>query len=145
MPRSDEGVKGLGSKYGGTLRKRYARIYRTQKAARECPSCSSMKLSARRPEYGSADPADTSSLGVPTSSPRQRQDRAVGPVELRISFATDRMTVSRIKKLFPSASFSGKVCTIRIAEDGPADVAERIERLIRLAKTEGLKTPKGFK
>ncbi len=44
MPRSEEGVRGLGAKYGGTLRKRYARIYRTQKAARECPSCSSMKL-----------------------------------------------------------------------------------------------------
>jgi large subunit ribosomal protein L37Ae len=47
VPRPREGVKGLGSKYGGTLRKRYARIYRTQKAARECPSCSSMKLKRR--------------------------------------------------------------------------------------------------
>ena len=44
MPRSGEAVKGLGAKYGGTLRKRYARTYRTLKAARECPSCSSMKL-----------------------------------------------------------------------------------------------------
>ena len=39
-----ENVKGLGAKYGGTLRKRYARVYRTLKAARECPSCSSMRL-----------------------------------------------------------------------------------------------------
>jgi large subunit ribosomal protein L37Ae len=44
MPRANEGLKGLGSKYGGTLRKRYARINRKQKAARECPSCSGMKL-----------------------------------------------------------------------------------------------------
>ncbi len=44
MPRSGQAVKGLGAKYGGTLRKRYARIYRTLKAARACPSCSSMKL-----------------------------------------------------------------------------------------------------
>ena len=44
MPRSGEAIKGLGAKYGGTLRKRYARTYRTLKAARECPSCSSMKL-----------------------------------------------------------------------------------------------------
>ncbi len=44
MPRGSQSVKGLGAKYGGTLRKRYARIYRTLKAARECPSCASMKL-----------------------------------------------------------------------------------------------------
>ena len=44
MPRAGENLKGLGSKYGGTLRKRYARIYRTLKTARECPSCASMKL-----------------------------------------------------------------------------------------------------
>ena len=44
MPKANESLKGLGQKYGGTLRKRYARIYRTLKTARECPSCSSMKL-----------------------------------------------------------------------------------------------------
>lgn len=44
MPKGRENVKGLGAKYGGTLRKRYARVFRTLKAARECPSCSSMKL-----------------------------------------------------------------------------------------------------
>jgi len=44
MPRTGGSVRGLGAKYGGTLRKRYARIYRAQKAARECPSCSSMRL-----------------------------------------------------------------------------------------------------
>ncbi len=43
MP-AKEANKGLGAKYGGTLRKRYTRIFRLQKAARECPSCSSMKL-----------------------------------------------------------------------------------------------------
>ena len=44
MPRPNSALKGLGAKYGGTLRKRYARIYRGLKTARECPSCSSMKL-----------------------------------------------------------------------------------------------------
>jgi large subunit ribosomal protein L37Ae len=44
VPRESESVKGLGAKYGGTLRKRYARLYRMLKTARECPSCSSMKL-----------------------------------------------------------------------------------------------------
>jgi large subunit ribosomal protein L37Ae len=44
MPRAKESIKGLGAKYGGTLRKRYGRIYRTLKLARQCPSCASMKL-----------------------------------------------------------------------------------------------------
>jgi large subunit ribosomal protein L37Ae len=44
MARTREGVKGLGAKYGGTLRKRYSRVYRGLKVARECPSCASMRL-----------------------------------------------------------------------------------------------------
>ncbi|MDA4126682.1 MAG: 50S ribosomal protein L37 [Thaumarchaeota archaeon] len=45
MPKAKESLRGLGQKYGGTLRKRYARVFRTLKQARECPACSSMKLS----------------------------------------------------------------------------------------------------
>jgi len=44
MPRAKENLKGLGAKYGGTLRKRYARVFNTLKEARERPSCSSSKL-----------------------------------------------------------------------------------------------------
>ncbi len=44
MPKRRENVKGLGAKYGGTLRKRYARVFGVLKQARECPSCSSMRL-----------------------------------------------------------------------------------------------------
>ena len=44
MPKARENIRGLGAKYGGTLRKRYARVFRTLKQARECPACSSMKL-----------------------------------------------------------------------------------------------------
>lgn len=43
MPKK-ESIKGLGAKYGSTLRKRYSRVYKTLKKARECPSCSSMKM-----------------------------------------------------------------------------------------------------
>jgi large subunit ribosomal protein L37Ae len=45
VPKAKENLRGLGAKYGGTLRKRYARVFRTLKQARECPSCSSMRLS----------------------------------------------------------------------------------------------------
>ena len=44
MPRAKENLRGLGAKYGGTLRKRYAKVFRVLKEARECPSCSSMRL-----------------------------------------------------------------------------------------------------
>jgi large subunit ribosomal protein L37Ae len=44
VPKANESVKGLGAKYGGTLRKRYARVWRTLKQARECPACASLKL-----------------------------------------------------------------------------------------------------
>jgi len=47
MPRGRKALGGLGAKYGGTVRKRYTRVYRTLKTARECPSCSSMKLKRR--------------------------------------------------------------------------------------------------
>ena len=43
MPRS-KSIRGLGAKYGGTVRKRYSNIQRTLKAKKECPSCSSLKL-----------------------------------------------------------------------------------------------------
>jgi large subunit ribosomal protein L37Ae len=44
VPKANETLRGLGAKYGGTLRKRYARVYNVLKEARECPSCSSMRL-----------------------------------------------------------------------------------------------------
>ena len=37
-------LKGLGARYGSTLRKRYTNVYKVQKAKKECPSCSSLKL-----------------------------------------------------------------------------------------------------
>ena len=43
MPRS-KSLRGLGAKYGGTVRKRYSNVHRLLKAKKECPSCSSMKL-----------------------------------------------------------------------------------------------------
>jgi large subunit ribosomal protein L37Ae len=38
-------LKGLGVKYGATVRKRYATIYRTLKKKRRCPLCGSTQIS----------------------------------------------------------------------------------------------------
>jgi large subunit ribosomal protein L37Ae len=43
VPRS-KSLRGLGAKYGGTVRKRYSLVYRLLKAKKECPSCSALKL-----------------------------------------------------------------------------------------------------
>ena len=37
-------LKGLGTKFGATVRKRYGKIYRTLKRKRRCPSCGSLKF-----------------------------------------------------------------------------------------------------
>ncbi|MCP8323951.1 MAG: 50S ribosomal protein L37 [Candidatus Methylarchaceae archaeon HK02M2] len=39
-----KGLKGLGTKYGSSLRKKYGRIYTTLKLKRMCPSCGAWKL-----------------------------------------------------------------------------------------------------
>jgi large subunit ribosomal protein L37Ae len=41
LPRKDKSLKGLGQKYGATVRKRYSRVMRDLKAKRRCPSCGS--------------------------------------------------------------------------------------------------------
>ncbi len=43
MPRS-KSDRGLGAKYGGTVRKRYSNVHRLLKSKKECPSCASLKL-----------------------------------------------------------------------------------------------------
>ncbi|MEM0075295.1 MAG: transposase [Conexivisphaerales archaeon] len=42
MPkRADQPLKGLGTKYGATVRKRYSRVFRELKAKRVCQQCGS--------------------------------------------------------------------------------------------------------
>ena len=45
MPKARyKSLKGLGAKYGSTLRKRYSKVFIALKAKRKCPSCGSWKL-----------------------------------------------------------------------------------------------------
>jgi len=37
-------LKGLGTKFGATVRKRYGKVYRILKQKRRCPSCCSLKF-----------------------------------------------------------------------------------------------------
>ncbi len=42
--RDKAALKGLGQKYGSTVRKQYSRVFRTLKQKRSCPECGSMKF-----------------------------------------------------------------------------------------------------
>lgn len=43
--RKSPSLKGLGAKFGATVRKRYGSVYRTLKKSRKCPSCGSKRFS----------------------------------------------------------------------------------------------------
>ena len=56
MGRSKQSsLKGLGSKYGATVRKRYTRVYTTLKARRRCPSCGSIRFKRKAAGIWSCD------------------------------------------------------------------------------------------
>ncbi len=44
VKRHSESLKGLGVKYGATVRKRYTNIYNTLKKKRVCPKCGSLRF-----------------------------------------------------------------------------------------------------
>lgn len=44
MKGLDKPLKGLGPKYGSSLRKRYSRVWRVLKAKRQCPKCGSFRF-----------------------------------------------------------------------------------------------------
>jgi len=44
MSKAKIGLKGLGAKYGSTLRKKYSEVFRTLKMKRNCPNCDSWNL-----------------------------------------------------------------------------------------------------
>jgi len=68
-----------------------------------------------------------SSPGVRTNSPRQKPDRPIKSVELKISVAADRETATRIKESFPAASYDRGMCRIEIRGRSPADVAKQVQ------------------
>ena len=42
--KGQTGLKGLGIKFGATVRKRYGTVYKTLKQKRRCPSCGSIQF-----------------------------------------------------------------------------------------------------
>ena len=67
---------------------------------------------------------------MPSTSPRQRPDRPIESVALKIQFRADRETTARIRKLVPSAVVRGGVCEVKIEAEQPAEVAEQAKVLL---------------
>ncbi len=72
---------------------------------------------------------------VPSTSPRQRPDRPIESVALKITFRADRETTSKIKEVVPSARVRGGVCEVRIEAEQPSEVAARAKALLEKIRT----------
>lgn len=64
------------------------------------------------------------------TSPRQKRDRPIGSVTLRIVFRTDREARVRIREAIPSATFHGGSCEVRIDGERPGEVAEKARAVL---------------
>lgn len=69
------------------------------------------------------------------TSPRQRQDRPIESVELKISFRGDRETIGKVRDLVPGAVMRGSVCEVSIEGEHPAEVAEKARAILEKIRT----------
>lgn len=75
-----------------------------------------------------------SSPAVHTSSPKQRPDRPIASVKLKVFLHVTQGSASRVKELFSSARLEGNRCEVEIAGDSPAAVADKVRDLLERAR-----------
>jgi len=81
---------------------------------------------------------------VPMNSRRQRQDRPIESLALKIAFRTDGESAVRIRELLPSARVRGGVCRVELQAKEPSEMAEKAREV--LEKLRGVtQNSKGFK
>jgi hypothetical protein len=66
----------------------------------------------------------------PLTSRRQRQDKPIESLALRISFRADREAAARIKELIPSAQVRGGVCRVELEATEPSEMAEKAKEVL---------------
>jgi len=64
------------------------------------------------------------------NSRRQRQDRPIESLALKIAFRTDGESAARIRKLLPSAQVRGGVCRVELQAKEPAEMAEKAKEVL---------------
>jgi len=67
---------------------------------------------------------------VPMNSRRQRQDRPIESLALRIDFRADGESAARIRELLPSVQVRGGVCRVELEAKEPAEMAEKAREVL---------------
>jgi len=64
------------------------------------------------------------------SSRRQRQDRPIESLALKIAFRANRESAARIRELLPSVQVRGGVCRVVLEAKEPAEMAEKAREVL---------------
>ena len=64
------------------------------------------------------------------NSRRQRQDRPIESLALRIAFRADRESAARIRELLPSVQVRGGFCRVELEAREPAEMAEKAKEIL---------------
>jgi hypothetical protein len=64
------------------------------------------------------------------NSRRQRQDRPIESLALKIAFRADGETAARIRELLPTAQIRGGVCRVELEAKEPAEMAEKARQIL---------------
>ena len=64
------------------------------------------------------------------NSRRQRQDRPIESLALRIDFRADGESAARIRELLPSVQVRGGVCRVELEAKEPAEMAEKAREVL---------------
>ena len=69
-------------------------------------------------------------LAAPMSSRRQRQDRPIESLALKIDFRANRESAAKIRELLPSVQVRGGVCRVELEAEEPAEMAEKAREIL---------------
>jgi hypothetical protein len=64
------------------------------------------------------------------SSRRQRQDRPIESLALKIDFRANRESAAKIRELLPSVQVRGGVCRVELEAEEPAEMAEKAREIL---------------
>ena len=64
------------------------------------------------------------------NSRRQRQDRPIESLALKITFRTDRESAARIKERIPTAQIRGGTCRVELEANEPSEMAEKAREIL---------------
>jgi hypothetical protein len=69
------------------------------------------------------------------TSRRQKPDRPILFVELKIAFKADKKATAAIRQSFPSAKVHNGLCEVKIESKGPAEVADKARELLEMIRS----------